>query len=131
MVESSMTFLPRIALTALLSVVGSAHSSVEKNLEVATEMTCEQLLHDATTLYGSITEIEYAISFALEERNWISERAKVSSEDPELRTELHAINLKISRTIAMHRLFQKPTCPVERDWYRYKPIKIGKNSLWD
>ena len=60
---------PCALLMTLLSVISTARASVEKNLEVATEMTCEELLYDATTLYGSIAELEFAAFFALEERS--------------------------------------------------------------
>ncbi|MEE4283717.1 MAG: hypothetical protein V2I41_17385 [Pseudomonadales bacterium] len=126
-----MKLLPWIAMITLLSVVGRTHSSVEKNLEVATEMTCEQLLYEATTRYGSITDIEYAVSFALEERDSISDRAGVSDDVSELDAELREINLEIARTIAKHRLFQNQKCPIENDWYHYAPSKIGRNSLWN
>lgn len=126
-----MNLLRWIATIMLLSVVSTASSSGERNLEVATEMTCEQLMYGATTLYGSITDIEYAVSFALEEKDSISERRKISGDGPESLAELHEINLKISRLIAMHRLFQKPVCPLEGVWHSYKPSKIGRNSLWD
>lgn len=120
-----------IATIPMLLIMCSAHPSVEKDLKIATEMTCERLLYDAVTLHGSLTDIEYAVSFALEEKSSIYERGKASGDSPKRLAELRQVNLQIARAIAMHRLFQIPKCPIERDWYQYKPSKIGRNSLWD
>lgn len=122
---------PWIVIVGLMLVINRAYSSQETNLEVATEMTCEQLLYQATTLYGSLNDIEYAVSFAIEERSAISRLYSASRRDPELLAELKEINLKAARAVAAHRLFQKPKCPIDSDWYDYNPTEVGINSLWD
>ena len=94
-------------------------------------MKCEALLYDATTLHGSIIDIEHAISFALEARSSIRERRAILGDDWELYAEAYANYLRIGRILAMHTLFQKPKCPIEKDWYRYKPSKIGILGRWN
>ena len=130
-VERSCRLWLTLAVSTLLLVAGPAYSSVERRLEVATETTCEELLFDATTLYGSIADIEYELSFAIEARISAHDRMSGVARDQELLAELNSLNLRIARVVAMHRLFQKPKCPIEKDWYSYKSIRKLRVDLWN
>lgn len=121
----------RIASASLLSAVIAAHPSGERNLEIATESTCEQLLFDATTLHGSITDIENALAYALEQKSWIIEQREIADANSTPTTDLHEINVAISRILAMHRLFLTQECPIEDGWWTFRPSTPRVNSLWD
>ena len=128
MLKTTLTF--RLLVTVAFLVPVCAFASGETDLGKATEMSCDQLLHDTTTLFGTLIEIEYAMSFALEERTSLSARAKLSESRESMYDLRRANYLKIYRLIAMHHLFQEPTCPISKYWYRYRPTSVGKNSLW-
>jgi len=116
-------------LVVVATLTTPAHSSHEKNVEVATGIACEELLATAKAKFGVLVEIEHAIAFAFEERRPFLGTTPSSSLDPEFSEQRRTLTNKITRLVAMHRLFQNPQCPIDKDWYRYEP-KIFKVEDW-
>jgi len=127
-----MKILKTLATVSIVFAISLANASQERDLGVATATTCEQLLSDVSTQFGSLVDIEYAISFSIEERGIIQDLRRGNERTDYLGEELGETNLRIARLLAMHHLFQVPTCPIASDWWSYKPkvLKL-KDSLWE
>ena len=127
-----MKILKTLATISIVFAISLSNASQERDLGRATATTCEKLLSDASTQFGSLADIEYAISFSIEDR-WIIQDLRRGNEKTDyLSEELRETNLRIARLTAMHYLFQVPTCPIASNWWSYKPkvLKL-KDSLWE
>lgn len=128
-----MKGIPRLLAGGILfSVVvplTPALSSQERNVEIATGMSCEELLGSAKTQYGSLVDIEYAIAFAWEDREIINRKRLAVGGSEELSKRSGEASLKIARLVAMHRLFQTPKCPMNDDWVKLE-LKIFTEDDW-
>jgi len=119
------------AISQVLLGTNFAIASHETDLAKATGVSCEALLHDATNQFGSLVEIEYAISFNAEAR-WANYESRDTGREEERRAELAELNRTASKLAAMHRLFQERSCPIAKDWHSYQPKTLKMNeSLWN
>lgn len=127
--RKGLILLKSSTLVAAIVLFQNANGSQETNVEIATGLSCENLLATTKARYGSLVDIEFEFAFAFEELYIISYLRGGKGTTEQLENRTFENQQRISRLGAMHTLFQNPKCPIQKDWYRTK-LKIFTEDNW-